>query len=211
MTKLMRKLPLILAAVFLLVQITGLAEYVGLRMGVKDNRSLLYAVALEVSIFAAFYWTRQSITRESGKVDRRDFNTRIAAAAAGILFMVASGTLNTFKVLADFTGKEQSMDWYGALLVGISPTLFAAMLGALQGLVDRLPTAPHKQADNALGLRVYAIIIKGLALMDARLSAAPAPVAGSLRPRCKDCGQAILMGNQGTHSRYHCKKRKVTK
>jgi hypothetical protein len=214
MTKLMRKAPLVIAAVFLLVQITGLAQYIAARMGVVDIRSTGYAVGLETAIFCAFYWTRQSITRNDGKQDKKDVNTRRAALAVGILFMLASGTLNTFKMLADYTGEKYALDWWGALLVGVSPTLFAAVLGILQGFVDRLPVPPAHNAPANLQMRVYALVEKAISLVDARMDA---PIAKPVQPakpqmrKCKKCGQVIAKGNPGTHARFDCPKRKVKK
>lgn len=207
MNKFMRRAPLVLAAVFLLVQIAGLEQYAAARLGSRDWRGLAFAVALELSIFGASYWTRQSITAKNDKSDKRDTNTRAAAIVTVIIFMLASGTLNAAKTLGDFTGKSFSLDWYGALLFGVCPTIFAAMLGVLQGYVDRLPfVQAHSTAGN-LQMRVYALVEKALMLVDAKLSQPvtpqPASNANANAPalhKCKKCGAKVE--NLGNHMRW---------
>jgi hypothetical protein len=215
----MRRAPLFLAAVFLLVQIAGLEQYAAVRLGSRDWRGLAFAIALELSIFGASYWTRQSITAKSEKADRRDTNTRIAAVATVILFMLASGTLNTFKTLRDLPAQYGSMDFVGALLFGVCPTLFASVLGILQGYIDRLPVPPAHHATDGLQMRVYALIEKALTLVDAKLSAPaktkPAQNAGNANAnapalhKCKKCGAKVE--NLGNHMRWKHPQKKVTK
>ena len=65
----MRKLPTILAAIFILVQVSGLAQYATRHMGNDEARGLIFALVLESGVFASSYWMRKSITRKDGEQD----------------------------------------------------------------------------------------------------------------------------------------------
>jgi hypothetical protein len=132
--------------------------------------------------------------------------------------MLASGTLNTFKTLTDLPPTFANLDLVGALIFGISPTLFAATLGVLQGFVDRLPAPPSHNAGNIRGARVYALIDTALTLINTRLDAALSathPVSsGAKIYRCGKCGvsknkrgQPFVKPQQvSSHARWECEK-----
>jgi hypothetical protein len=205
----MRKFPLIIAAVFLVVQISGLTDYAVNYGGMKDWRGGLFALALEAGIFGAAYWLRQNVTRQDGKTDKRDIGARLAAFGGLFLFLLASGYLNTAKSLKDLPEFAEQLDVISAYVFGIVPTLFATVLGVMQGFIDRLPTPPAKAAHDTIPMRVYAIAEKALALVDARLSTAPAQDAHKGKKQCAQCGAWV--DNVGSHARWKCPKRKVTK
>lgn len=212
MKNIMRKFPLIIAAVFLVVQITGLTDYAVSYGGLVEWRGGLFALALEAGIFGAAYWLRQSVTRKDDKADKRDLSSRIAAACGLVLFLFASGFLNTAKSLKDLPDTAGQLDLISAYVFGITPTLFATVLGVMQGFIDRLPAPPVSQSHDTLPMRVYAILEKGLAVVDARLSAAPVQDTKNAHDGKKPCTQCgAWVDNMGSHARWNCPKRKAAK
>jgi hypothetical protein len=208
MAKLMRKSPMIVAAIFLLVQVWGLADYSAAHFDQSSARGWLFALALETAIFVTWYWTRQSVTRKDGNQDQKDLNTRRGALVAALLFMIASGILNTLKATTGLV-PAWSGAFVGALIYGIVPTLFASVLGFLQGNIDRLPFVQAKPATHPLRMRVYALASAWLTLIETRTNAAmqapekkPAPQRAN---RCKKCGKPMT-GNAGSHWVWDCPK-----
>src|SRR5687768_3249784 len=121
MTKLMRRLPTILAAVFMLVQVRGLAAYAAKSMGADEFRGMAFALVLEAGVFACAYWMRQSITRKDGEHDWRDVWARVVAFVGLLAFMAVSGYLNTAKSITDLPELATDIDRTSAVLFGIAP------------------------------------------------------------------------------------------
>lgn len=230
--KFMRHLPTYTAAVFLLVQVWGLADYSTANLGGNLWRGWMFAASLEIGIFSAWYFTRQNVTAENkadGKLtanQKKDLQARLAAGGTALLFMVASGFLNTAKSISDLPAEYTGWQWGSAFLFGICPTLFASALGFLQGNLNRLPVAPVKPNANAPQMRLYAMADKLYTLMDARIDAAlqshpeteTAQDAKSTNVKlykCDLCGAKVK--NPGNHKVWDCKKnpnrrqRKATK
>lgn len=210
MTKLMRKLPMLIAAIFLIVQITSLSDYATTYGGLVDWRGKLFAIALESGVFGAAYWLRQSVTRKDDKQDKRDTNARWAALGTLIIFLLASAFLNTAKSIKDLPVTHDTWDEISAYVFGIVPTLFATVLGILQGFIDRLPVPPGKPAVNTIPMRLYAMADAWVSLLEKRTNAAQsARDAGKSTNKCPHCGQPTK--NMGSHARWDCKKNPKSK
>jgi hypothetical protein len=175
--KIMHKSPLIVAAVFLFVQVWGLADYSAVHLGGSIPRGWLFALALESGIFFAWYFTRQNVTvrkerKQKTMNQRKDKRARIAAFSTAILLLVISGYLNTAKSIADLPKIYTAWDYISALVMGIMPTMAASVLGYLQGNIDRLPYVAGKSAANPLQMRAYMLAEKTLTLIETRIDAA---------------------------------------
>jgi len=192
MNKLMRKSPLIIAAVFLLVQISGLAAYANQAGGMDEVRALLFALALEAGIFGAAYFVRTQTTRG-------------ASIAVLVLFLVVSGFLNTAKSWRDLPADADELAQISAVVFGLVPSLFAALLGGLQAYVAKLPPLAHKSEQDTPVMLAYAITMQWLTLVKARLSAPGAPDAKAGKHKCARCGAWV--DNPGSHARWSCPKR----
>lgn len=196
MNKLMRKAPAIIAAIFLIVQISGLAAYANQAGGMDELRAMLFALALEAGIFGAAYATRFQPSKN-------------AAIVTLILFLAVSGFLNTAKSWRDLPAEADDLARISAVLFGIVPSLFATVLGALQSHLAKLPPLAKPSNADTLPMRVYAIAEKALALVDARLSAGPANDAKSDHAGEKQCPQCKRwVHNLGSHTRWEHPKAK---
>jgi hypothetical protein len=136
-----RKLPTVVAAAFLAIQLQRVADFVAHGLNGGPVLGWAFAVGLALAVFTSGYWTRQSVTRADGKEDQRDVQARVSAWISLIIFVALDGTFNlaeTLRVLVD-----QSLRW-AAVIYGVSPTIAAAGLGMLQGRIDRLPVPPRK-------------------------------------------------------------------
>jgi hypothetical protein len=129
-----------------------------------------------------------------------------------VLFLAASVLLNTAKSLKDLPATAAQIDTISAYVFGIVPTLFASVLGVMQGFIDRLPFVQSKSATDTLPMLVYATATKWLTLVNARLSAETATDAPSDAKRCGRCGQMVQDGKKpgvmGAHAKHNCPKRK---
>lgn len=200
MNKLMRKFPLIIAAVLILVQVSGLVAYSDSAANMHGLRSWAFSVGIEATVFLAAYFTRYQVTRW-------------AAIAVLTLSLLVSGFLNTAKSITDLPTNADDLARISAVVFGVVPTLFATVLGALQAYVAKLPPLGKSYAGDTIPMQVYAIATKWLALVNARLSSADAPAnakdAHDGKRRCKKCGAWVQ--NPGNHARWDCPKRERAK
>jgi hypothetical protein len=156
-----RKLPTLVAAAFLAIQLQRVADFVAAGLNAGPFLGWAFAVGLAAAVFVSSYWTRQSITRKDGEEDKRDQQARSVARSSLIVFVLLDGSFNlaeTLRVLAD-----QSLFWF-AVIYGVSPTVAAAWLGTLQGRIDRLPVPPRKSRVGGLLDSVVAAIENVLAV-----------------------------------------------
>jgi len=138
----MRKLPTVLAVLFLLVQINRVASF-SATLGAGIIFAWIFSIGLALGVFVAAYWTRESITIKDGKnEDRRAANVRKNANIWLIVFVLADGLFNLADVLAHVPSGSGGLVMFAAWIYGLFPTLATAGLGKLQGLIDRLPTSP---------------------------------------------------------------------
>lgn len=120
----MKRLPLILSAIFLAITLTRVAAFADqeLKAGVLG---WLFSVALGIAVYTAAYWTRIQSTRRQ-------------AAAALSLFVLIDAAFN----LAHVWMSADTTDWIvasAAILYGLFPTLAVALLGWLSGAISKLP------------------------------------------------------------------------
>lgn len=137
----MRKLPMLLSAVFLAIQLRRVADFVANGLNAGQFLGWAFALGIGAGVFVSAYWTRQSVTRQDGEQDKRDRQARRSAWWSMVLFVILDGTFNLAETLRVLT--DQSLYWY-AVIYGVSPTVIAAGLGSLQGRIDRLPVPPRK-------------------------------------------------------------------
>lgn len=137
----MKRLPLILAAVFIAITLTRVASLVehGFSSGLLG---WAFSFGLGVAVFVTSYFMRvAAASSKTGMEDKRSRNTRAISAIALVFFVLVDGYFNVVEVLRSLT--DQSL-YVAALLYGAFPTVAAALLGVLQGYVDRLPSPPTK-------------------------------------------------------------------
>lgn len=147
----MRKLPTILAALFILLTLVRVADFSRSAMQ-AGWLGWLFSAGLGAAVYGSAYWTRVSAMR-GDEEDRRSRQTRRMAWFALLLFVAADGFFNLSEVRRTVTDPGL---YNAATIYGLFPTLAAALLGALQGFVDRLPHPPQKY-NVAVALRVWLI------------------------------------------------------
>jgi hypothetical protein len=191
----MRKTPLYIAGILLVIQIARVAHFSETQMR-AGALGWLFSMALAAGVFVCAYYTRQSITRKDGVTDGRDKAARQWAWASLILLVVADGFFNLADVLS-------TIDTTSALIVvsgciyGAFPTLASAMLGALQGKIDRLPAPPNAQAIKR------AAWVRGVIARATQAAAQKRTQPVKLKPGeklCEYCGAAYR--SKGAHMRY---------
>lgn len=143
----MRKLPTLVAGAFLAIQLQRVADFVSKGLNGGPVLGWAFALGIAAGVFVSAYWTRQSITRKDGEEDKRDRQARSAAWWSLVIFISLDGAFNlaeTLRVLID-----QGLRVY-AVIYGVSPTVAAAVLGSMQGRIDRLPVAPRKSRTGSV-------------------------------------------------------------
>jgi hypothetical protein len=133
----MRKLPTILAFGFISITLWRVGQFVWLRMG-AGVLGALFSIFLGIGVYMSSYFTRDNITRQDGKIDRRDRNVKLWAWITLVFFVLVDAIFNMLEVWLSV--KPVTAEMQGtALLYGAFPTVAAALLGALKGYVDKLP------------------------------------------------------------------------
>lgn len=147
----MRKLPSILAGVFIAITLTRVQQY-SLRMG-GGWLGWLFSIAMGAGVFLGAYWTRDSITAKDGKQDARAVKVKSWAFVMLAFFVVADGLYNLAEVFQSVKPdwKTDTLLWIGTAVYGAFPTLATAGLAALQGHIDRLPKPPANDKTNVMG------------------------------------------------------------
>lgn len=146
----MKRLPTLLAAVFIVITLFRVASFSSDAMK-AGWLGWVFSVGLGASVYLSAYWLRVSVTSRNGEEDKRSVRVRWMALPALILFAVADGLFNLWDVLRIV--KEPALQT-AAFIYGIFPTLAVALLGALQGFVDRIPTPPKPQRRRGLRIMV---------------------------------------------------------
>ena len=148
----MKKMPMVLAGMFIaitLVRVAALAAE-GFQAGALG---WLFSAGLGAGIFISSYYSRVSATGKDGEEDRRSKQTRDMALISMILFVAVDGYFNIMEVQRSLQDETLRI---AAVLYGAFPTLAAALLGGLQGRVDRLPHPPQK-ASVSFALRAWIV------------------------------------------------------
>jgi hypothetical protein len=125
-----RKLPTILAGLFLAITLERVANLVSGPIGSPIVLAYLYAGAMGAMIYTAMYWSRTQTLRH-------------AALIVAAVFVIADGAFNLFETLRS----ADTSTWYllvGAWVYGLLPTCAAGLAGWLQGKIDKLPPVQHK-------------------------------------------------------------------
>lgn len=152
----MRKAPTILAVVFIVITLARVAEFSANRMQ-AGLLGWLFSMGLGAGVYLSAYFTREHVasreTEKGEKIDRRSKTVQDWAWGALLFFVVIDGLFNIAEVWSAVDPQDILMK-VATGAYGAFPTLAAALLGALQGHVDRLPKPPAQaNANIALSLR----------------------------------------------------------
>jgi 4-amino-4-deoxy-L-arabinose transferase-like glycosyltransferase len=131
----MKRLPLILSALFLAITLARVASFAQHELK-AGPLGWVFSIALGVAVYASAYWTRIPSTRKQ-------------AAAALVLFIAIDAYMNFTHVWLS-ADTEQPLVAGGAVLYGLFPTLAVALLGWLSGAISRLPPGVGERNRNRL-------------------------------------------------------------
>jgi hypothetical protein len=148
----MRKLPTLLAFGFVIITLWRVGQFAESRM-VAGWLGWLFAAFLGLALYVASYWTRDSISareviKDGKAVDKQDRRaTNVKRWAWGVLFMlvIVDGLFNVAEVWQTVQPGVFGLLWIATAFYGAFPTLIVALLGALQGHIDRLPKPPKNE------------------------------------------------------------------
>ncbi len=132
----MRRLPTLLAMTFIGITLTRVAVLASGPLG-AGWLGWLFAVGLGAGVYLAAYWMKVS-----------DAGTKAAASMTLAFFVLADLAFNNAEVYRHMAAQGTWEDWMlrvAGLVYASFPTLAAALLGWLQGRVDRLPPAPMRK------------------------------------------------------------------
>jgi hypothetical protein len=141
----MRKLPYALVATFLTITLARVAEFSGSAMQ-AGWLGWPFSIGLGVAVFASAYNLRVHLENSAGEESPLSRNVRRWALVALLLCMAADGAFNLWDVLASVTAPELQA---AAYVYGLFPTVAAAVLGLLQGALDKLPKPPMSKVERS--------------------------------------------------------------
>lgn len=206
----MRRLPTVLAILFLAVQINRVASFSG-TLGAGLIFAWIFSVGLALGVFVSAYWTRESITIKDGKnEDRRAANVRKNANLWLVVFVIADGLFNLADVLNHVPPGSGLVTIIAAWIYGLFPTIATAGLGKLQGLIDRLPIPPGGKKGIADVVRELLLDLIGDNSQQAKDTPAtetpetqpaepePAP-APQKKYKCDLCGEVLYSASAKAH------------
>lgn len=179
----MRKLPTVLAFVFIVITLWRVGQFADARM-VGGWPGWVFSIGIGAGVFIAAYFTRDSITiKDNGKEDRRSANVKSWAWGLLIFCVVGDGLFNLSEVWYTVNPKWDAGNWLiilATFVFGLFPTFAAAGFGALQGHVDRLPTPPANERTSillALRKRAVRFLLPPVEPTKSQQIEQPAPVA----------------------------------
>lgn len=144
-----RKHAQLLIYILLFLQVSRVAHLLAQHLNATPEQGLAFALVVAWAISVASNWTRTE--REQGEAKKeqaRVTELRTAAWITLVFFVVIDGLLNLTDVMNGQTLSE--LDWV-RWVYGLTPTIGAALLGILQGRIDKFPTPPNP---NSLEARV---------------------------------------------------------
>jgi hypothetical protein len=212
----MRKLPYALVATFLTITLARVAEFSGSAMQ-AGWLGWPFSIGLGVAVFASAYNLRVHLENSAGEESPLSKNVRRWALVALLLFMAADGAFNLWDVLASVTAPELQA---AAYVYGLFPTVAAAVLGLLQGALDKLPKPPMSKVErSAANWIAYKLRVPALDAPDTTHTAAlpthdaPArlPDATHEKIYACECGATFVKSTDyASHKRWKCKKEPAT-
>jgi len=130
----MRKSPTLLAALFIAITLTRVADLVSVGFN-SGYTGWIFSVGLGLSVFVCAYFLRVNASR--GDVEfTSSRRVRFISGVALIFFVLVDGLFNLTETLRQLTDDNL---YFAGIVYGIFPTLAAGLLGVMQGYVDRLP------------------------------------------------------------------------
>lgn len=129
----MRKIPQLLALLFLVITLSRVASLAAYGLG-AGPLGWAFSIGLGAGVFTSAYWTRTDQVRRK-------------ALGALIFFVLTDLTFNAAEVyrhmLAAGTWRDPVLRVAAVVYAGF-PTVAASLLGWLQGAIDRLPPLPAR-------------------------------------------------------------------
>ena len=188
----MRRLPTFLYGLFLVITLARVASFSGSAMQ-AGWLGWPFSVGLGLAVYACAYNLRVHLRLPDGSEDRRSRNVRLVAGVGLVLFVAADGAFNLWDVLGAVKAPElQAAAW----IYGLFPTLAAALLGILQGVVDKLPVPPARTGVR-VAMRAWLVSQFRVPALPAEEPVTPVllPVASEAQPVraryvCGECGYA---------------------
>jgi hypothetical protein len=155
-----RKAPTLLAFVFILITLVRVAEFSSIRMK-AGWLGWAFSIGLGVGVYLSSYFTREHVsareTERGEKQDKRSVTVQRWSLVALIIFALIDGLFNVAEVWSAVDPQDMLMQ-IATGAYGAFPTLAAALLGALQGHIDRLPKPPAQTSGNvALAVRKWIV------------------------------------------------------
>ena len=130
-----KRLPLILSALFLAITLARVASFAQHELK-AGPLGWVFSIALGVAVYASAYWTRVPTTRKQ-------------AAAALALFIAIDAYFNFAHVWIS-TDTSVPLIVGGVILYGLFPTAAVGVLGWLSGAISRLPPGVGERNRNRL-------------------------------------------------------------
>jgi len=185
----MKRLPLILSALFLAITLARVASFTSesMRAGVLG---WVYSIGLGVAVYASAYWTRNATTRK--------------AAVISLIFFVSVDAFFNFAHVWIVADRSSLLTAIGAGLYGLFPTVAVALLGWMQTSINKLP--PGAKRERILADWLVSHLPKLPVSTDAETVPADEsePEAEVFRYICGVCGKSCETQNGlNAHQRKH--------
>jgi hypothetical protein len=146
--------------ILLFLQVGRVAHLLSDKLDTPYWQALAFSLAIAWAISVSSRWTRTE--REQGdakKEQSRVTELRVSAWVSLVFFVVVDGTLNLTDVLNGSELKE--LDWV-RWLYGLVPTIAAALLGMLQGRIDKFPVPPNPTSFEARTKHIWKLLLDGI-------------------------------------------------
>lgn len=185
----MKRLPLVLAALFLAITLARVAAFTSREMS-AGYLGWVYSVGLGLAVYISAYWTRNATTRK--------------AALVSLAFFVAVDALFNFSEVWLTANLAHPLTRIGAMVYGIFPTVATALLGWVTASISKLPpTAKQARMNSAISdwvIGKFALPAKTIAVEPEVNEPEPEPI----RYVCVRCGYAAKSQNGlNAHAKVH--------
>lgn len=185
----MKRLPLVLAALFLAITLARVAEFVSREMS-AGFLGWVFAPALGAAVYTVAYYTRQQTTRK--------------AAMVGLLFFVLVDAYMNFAEVWLTSSHDHPLTIGGAVLYGVFPTAAVAILGWLQTSIGKLPPTKNETRIKSAWSSWLADKLQVEAKPTREPVAVSEPEPEPVRYVCVRCGYAATSQNGlNAHAKKH--------
>lgn len=146
--------------ILLFLQVSRVAHLLESKLDTSYINALAFSLAIAWAISVASRWTRTE--REQGEAKKeqsRVSELRVSAYIALFFFVFVDGLLNLTDVLNG--SKLVELDWV-RWFYGLVPTIAAALLGMLQGRIDKFPIPPNPTSFEARVKHIWKTLLDGI-------------------------------------------------